>query len=471
MKIKKILIILLCVFNSAHQFVNTMEQTSDTITLVASDGKKFYINKDIIYKFSPLLKEFASVGVGIEQEQTGVIYLGQVDSLVVEFLLKAITAIAPLEKLLCIEEGKTLYFYPFKEVKNTLDDLPLPIYEAIYEIPKNDKMTQGNLLGELLRASTYIDSEILANYFAYKIALALYRNYEKEANQAILNSHEFGYQNDHALELIQNHLLWLYRRIEEYSVADYLLEHGQSQLFEKRSYITLENRQVEDVSLELKDKKITNLFGLDCLNNLDTVTQLNLNNNNIIKLNSRQFQKLKKIRSIVLNNNLLKTIPVDLFAGLQNIVKIEINNNQIEYIPEQLFKSLSHLATIDFSNNKIKELSEGIFSESCQLRLLALSNNQIRTLPKNIFRGLHNLNRLNLSNNKLIELDADIFKDLKQLYQLDLSNNHLQDISADIFLNMRRGISINLKNNPLSSDTKSMLKLLAKQYNYSLLID
>jgi Leucine-rich repeat (LRR) protein len=229
------------------------------------------------------------------------------------------------------------------------------------------------------------------------------------------------------------------------SVDDYIAKNGMPQIS-------------QEGTLDLGNKNLTSLEGLNKINNIKTVKKLlldenklanlpkdtfagfsnlehlNLNSNKLISLPENIFTSLSQLKVLRLDNNKLNTLPVGVFKKLNKLVGLWIKNNQLQMLQADTFANLKMLQELWLENNQLKTLPNGVFNGLNKLMFLQLQNNKLETLPEKIFKGLDELRILNLSYNNLTNLPKKIFAGLDKLYTVALNNNYLiiKDLKVDI---------------------------------------
>ncbi|TET06578.1 hypothetical protein E3J79_01380 [Candidatus Dependentiae bacterium] len=105
--------------------------------------------------------------------------------------------------------------------------------------------------------------------------------------------------------------------------------------------------------------------------------------------------------------------------GLQNIPHkrkfgfLNLSFNKIKKLPPGIFQGFHNLEYIDLSDNQLTELPEESFKNLPQLKILFLCNNKkLRKFSPDIFQGLVSLEKIGLSNEQLKKLNSDVFQDL-----------------------------------------------------------
>jgi len=258
--------------------------------------------------------------------------------------------------------------------------------------------------------------------------------------------------------------------------------------------------------LDLSNRNINNLTGLQNIPGIKSLKILALNNNKLTSLPTGIFNGLDKLETLLLANNQLTTLPKGIFNSLNKLQKLALNNNQalpkagikdivyegpaLQGLLNQLSQSssiaqllqqgkisteegasgmldlsyknikdltglqdlrgLDKVTTLMLQNNALTMLPEGIFNGFNNLESLAMANNQLTAagLPVEIFGALGKLQMLSLLGNKLTTLPAGIFKSLNNLTMLFLNNNQLTTLPKGIFDNLTNLKKVDLTNNP-----------------------
>ena len=187
---------------------------------------------------------------------------------------------------------------------------------------------------------------------------------------------------------------------------------------------------IVDGVLDLSNKEIASLEGLELLENPLTVNRLILRYNKLATLPAGIFDALVNLRGLHLSNNQLTTLPVGIFDALVNLEDgLYLHNNQLTTLPAGIFNTLVNLRELYLYNNQLTTLPAVIFNALVNLRGLDLRDNQLTTLPAGIFDALAHLQWIYLNNNQLTTLPVGIFDalvNLQSLY-LYLNNNQFQE--------------------------------------------
>ena len=168
-------------------------------------------------------------------------------------------------------------------------------------------------------------------------------------------------------------------------------------------------------SLDVENKHITDLTGIELCNNLE---EINLKYNKISDITP--LAGLPNLRKLNLYYNKVKNI--DILPKLKNLEELNISDNQISDItPLPALQKLTHLSisrTLDLDLTPISKLN--------RLTELNLNSDSIFRPPS--LSGLTDLKTLNLTGNDIYYLD--FIDDLPSgLEELNLSYNNIKDIS------------------------------------------
>ena len=152
-----------------------------------------------------------------------------------------------------------------------------------------------------------------------------------------------------------------------------------------------------------KDKNSYIYRELKCTNNQKNLTELTVNNQNIIKICKIFFFNLSNLTSLNLSNNSLGKISKN-FIELSNLKHLILNNNSISVIP--FFLKDLKLEELQLENNKIK-LIPIVIRNFNELKFLNLSQNKLEKLP--IELGLiNNLEKLYIDRNQFYEIPTSL---------------------------------------------------------------
>nr|XP_045607205.1 uncharacterized protein LOC123763932 [Procambarus clarkii] len=133
---------------------------------------------------------------------------------------------------------------------------------------------------------------------------------------------------------------------------------------------------------------------------------------------------------------------------------LNLDNNQITYYVTSGVDDLPKLTTLVLKRNRIPIVFTNAFNYS-SLRVLDLSSNLIDTIGKNAFAELNKLEELHLQRNLLTRIDDDCFRFFNHIpftnfLIIDLSYNKISYISEYAFRGLRN-VQINLQYNLLTT--------------------
>ncbi len=219
-----------------------------------------------------------------------------------------------------------------------------------------------------------------------------YQAADAESIAQILFNMDFRlFSQPRILKLLKKHYFLKKNDLEELSVADYIEIHGQPGIL--------------DGLVDLCEKNLTSLYGIDQIASKDSIASLFLGDNFL--------------------EACIEMEDADLFAGFTHLKGLSLSGNRLTNLPNNFFKHLNSLALLKLSRNRLTTIDPTTFQELTHLKALWLDNNHIQTLPANIFKNLLSLEMLSLESNCLDSLDPAIFCNLVHFKKLDLRNNEL----------------------------------------------
>ncbi|CEF60040.1 Leucine-rich repeat and Leucine-rich repeat,typical subtype and Leucine rich repeat 4-containing protein [Strongyloides ratti] len=207
------------------------------------------------------------------------------------------------------------------------------------------------------------------------------------------------------------------------------------------------------------------------------LTTLDLDGNNIEKINKHDSIFFKKEISLYLSDNHLKTLQSNAFGSFHKFLKLDLSYNQISDVNNNAFNGITSIKYLDLSNNKIISLPRGVFENLEKsikwfsleynnlhiipssinilrvLEYLNLSNNKLNNLSDILEGNYKNvLNELLLSSNRIIELPILLLEGMVNLKHLDLSKNNINSINGKTFTNSKSNlITLNLSGNLINN--------------------
>lgn len=108
------------------------------------------------------------------------------------------------------------------------------------------------------------------------------------------------------------------------------------------------------------------------------LTEINLYNSRITKIDSNAFESVTKLEKLILNNNEITSIDGNCFSNLSNLKYIYLNDNKLKTIDANTFKGPVNLYWLTMSRNEIEEIDENAFESLSNLKYLNLDNNRLR---------------------------------------------------------------------------------------------
>lgn len=215
-----------------------------------------------------------------------------------------------------------------------------------------------------------------------------------------------------------------------------------------------------------------------------TLVSLDLSYNNIAKISSTTFSRLRYLESLDLSHNSLEVLPEDCFSssplgdidlsnnklldialdvfaskGQGKPLNVDLSNNMLSKITRNHEKSIPNIQNLNLSGNRLTSVPN---LQGIPLRYLNLDGNPLAKIEKGDFKGLKGLIHLSLSGlHDFRELSPYSFKELPALQVLDLSNNpNLRSLTAEVIFGLNSIQELNLSGTGVSSLPKTVLKYL-----------
>ena len=153
--------------------------------------------------------------------------------------------------------------------------------------------------------------------------------------------------------------------------------------------------------------------------------------------------------------NVLQTLEEDALRSYDSVRYLYLQNNRIVNINEKAFQRLKNLTEIDLAYNRLNSISPNLFNGSQKLNKLILRKNNIRTLQWNapILNGPSSLSFLDLQACKLSHISPITFSLLPNLTFLDISINKLVFLKNDTLTSHDKLKDVSLENNPWECGT------------------
>lgn len=201
---------------------------------------------------------------------------------------------------------------------------------------------------------------------------------------------------------------------------------------------------------------------------LSKMKNLNLEHNNIRKIEAETFKGVPRLKSLKLGNNNIRKIHPQALTDLSYLETLTLNNNKIRKLNNGVFSNLKKLYSIDLSRNRIRLIGEDMFLGLDKLEDLLISGNKLNSVHKLAFRALPNLNSLDLKENRLVSFNFSTVTNMPQLTIMDLSKNHLfwVDIPSTAYLRLK---DLLLSDNSLQSLSSNIDNIMGRSSIISLM--
>lgn len=219
--------------------------------------------------------------------------------------------------------------------------------------------------------------------------------------------------------------------------ALYVKRSVQDLLNARETGLIINSRSGTYKIINLKNKGLTSLEGLENIPGVEKAELLNADNNIITDIED------------IFNKNFFPKLDY-----------INLTNNCISSISNTAFKNCSAVKWIDLNNNKLKIIN-GVFNDKNLTTLIEinLANNSINSIDSTTFRGIPMLKKINLKHNKINTL-----KDFLSMPHLHKKLPKENEYSKDEI------IFITLNENPLSDSDEDAIEAFKLNNHLSMII-
>ena len=283
----------------------------------------------------------------------------------------------------------------------------IPVMETLPSCPEFE---QGKLSHETGRTNVcknvkgYRDILTCASYYGSDYCRIYYRT---KCN-AVLGPNEVVYQCKDELDI---HIVMIVYSLKIITLS-----------WSKNNLINIKARSFQDLqvlqALNLRQNYLETL-DVDSFKGLSNLKELILTDNRLVTLDVGLFNGLHALWSLELSSGRLRDLYVELlFQELNNLTHLLLNGNELSSIPNRLFMNLVNLKTLNLAHNQIAKLDAEIFLGLSSLEDLYLDHNLLNTLPEGVFDNLVNLQVINLGYNVISNLDDTLFYGLNKLKKI-----------------------------------------------------
>ena len=187
------------------------------------------------------------------------------------------------------------------------------------------------------------------------------------------------------------------------------------------------------------------------LHNLNDISDLFLDRNQIFSLDRKLFGLKRELQSLFLFKSQIKNIEAEAFLNQQKMVSLRLDKNQLTNISSGMWKGLIRLERLSLESNAIKFIAETPFIHLISLKKLYLSENQISVITASMWKGLVQLRYLDLSQNILRKIKNKGFEFLKNCKVIDLSGNKILHLEKGALDGLTELLTLDLRHNPIHS--------------------
>jgi len=204
------------------------------------------------------------------------------------------------------------------------------------------------------------------------------------------------------------------QEVSEINFADQNLEEALREVLNKPEEPILESDMLDLAKLDLNDKKIVSLEGLEYAENLE---RLDLANNQLSDISVLEY--LVKLKKLQLEGNQIDDISA--LGTLVDLEEIFIARNKITDI--NVLSTLEKLTVLDLEDNQLQDIL--VLGNMHSLKKLWLCHNDISDLT--VLAELVELEWLYFENNRATDLS--VLEGLEGLKRLSFKGNQVEDIT------------------------------------------
>ena len=232
-----------------------------------------------------------------------------------------------------------------------------------------------------------------------------------------------------------------------------------------------------------------NRISLGALPSLDfgrvAIHSLNLEGNNLAKIDTGDFFGIK-VERLLLGNNSLSQLDLLSFWGLEyHLTTLDLSFNHIKRIPSDALKLLRRLKSLSLTGNQIRTVHKYDFMNLNHLEVLSLDKNPITVIEDEAFRGttllllvldrvnlslglqgiptthLSSLKSLSIASSGLREIPEGWFTGLPALTSVNLDDNYIQEIPDTAFQGLQNTLeTLEINGNKLKRLPRAALRML-----------
>ncbi|KAM5194502.1 toll-like receptor 3 [Mantella aurantiaca] len=187
---------------------------------------------------------------------------------------------------------------------------------------------------------------------------------------------------------------------------------------------------------------------------LKSLENLNMERNKNIEFTQFTFTGLTSLKNLSLCECSFQSFTNKTFLSLSEspLMFLNLTKSSIAKLEYGIFSSLGHLQVLDLGLNRIEQNLSGFeFKGLDSIKMIYLSYNKYLALTSTSFSFIPTLEKLNLRKTALTyKAESTPFTSLPNLTDLDLGNNNIANIGVDFFTGLYNLRILNLQHNNLA---------------------
>ncbi|XP_016328541.1 leucine-rich repeat transmembrane neuronal protein 4-like [Sinocyclocheilus anshuiensis] len=161
---------------------------------------------------------------------------------------------------------------------------------------------------------------------------------------------------------------------------------------------------------------------------LNQLLWLYLDHNQIMFVDSRAFQGVRRLKELILSSNRISQLHNVTFHGVPNLRSLDLSYNKLQELQPGQFFGLRKLQNLHLRSR----INFFLFPRLANLRALYLQWNRIRAVNQGLPWSWYTLQKLDISGNEIQVLDPVVFQCLPNLQVLNLESNKLANVSQEV---------------------------------------
>lgn len=128
---------------------------------------------------------------------------------------------------------------------------------------------------------------------------------------------------------------------------------------------------------------------------------------NIPRINPDWFRQLTLLNTLTLSNCKVTEIVAGAFTGLSSLTELNLNHNEIRTLSANILQPLTALRDLKLDNNTLQSIGRETFTGNPRLESISLASNEIIEIQRGFIENLQDLRTLRLQDNRCAKANFD----------------------------------------------------------------